>query len=83
MKTINSKQVKETLKNKGIKVLRALTYNGKLILTVSESQAVAVEAMLAEMNIMQQYSVYSPAVAAKANILGRANAAEFTCLVQL
>lgn len=83
MTTPNSKSVKETLKSKGVKVLRTLVYNGTLILTVAAPNALLAESVLAELGIMQQFGPRNQAKPAKANVLGYANAAEFTCLVQL
>ncbi len=83
MNTPDSKTVKMTLKNKGVNVLRTLTYKGTLILTVADSNASLTESILAELNIMQQFGPMNPAKPAKANMLGYAKAAEFTCLVQL
>lgn len=83
MATPNSKSVKQTLKDNGVKVLRTLTYNSKLILTVADIDASLTETILADLNIMQQFGPTNPIKPAKANMLGYAKAAEFTCLIQL
>lgn len=83
MTTPNASEVKQILKDKGVKVLRTLTYKGRLILTVSDVNASLTESILAELQIVQQFGPTNPVKAAKANILGHAHAAEFTCLIQL
>lgn len=83
MTTPNAAEVKQILKNKGVKVLRTLTYKGRLILTVADVNASLTESILAELQIMQQFGPTNPVKVARANILGYAHAAEFTCLVQL
>lgn len=83
MKTPNAAEVKKTLKDKGVKVLRAITYRGYVILTVADVNASLTESVLAELNIMQQHGPRNPIRSAKANMLGYVKAAEFTGLVQL
>lgn len=83
MTTPNSKSVKETLKSKGVKVLRTLVYKGQLIVTVAAVNATLTESVLAELGIVQQFGPMNPSKPAKANLLGYSNAAEFTCLSQL
>lgn len=82
MTTINASELKSTLKSIGVKVLRTLTYKGGVIITVDASSVSVCENYFESNNIWCVRPRNAPAKA-KANILGFANAAEFTSLYQL
>lgn len=82
MTTPDSKFVKNTLKANGVNVKRSLVYAGRLIVTVSAENADLAASLLKEMGLVQQFSPINPPRELKVNILGYANAAEFTNLVQ-
>lgn len=82
MTTINAKELKNNLKEIGVKVLRSQVYKGGVILTIGKEFASSVEQYLESKNIACVRPMNQP-IKAKANILGYADAAEFTSLFQL
>lgn len=82
MTTINAKELKSTLKEMGVKVLRSETYRFGVILTIDASFVSIVETYFETKNIACVRPQNLP-VKAKANLLGYKNAAEFTSLYQL
>jgi hypothetical protein len=82
MTTINAVELKKTLKSIGVKVLRVLTYRTGVILTIDESCVEVCERYFEENKIVCIRPMNAP-IKAKANRLGRRNAAEFTSLYQL
>lgn len=82
MKSINAKELKTNLKNMGVKVLRSEAYKGGVILTIGKEFVSSVESYLESNNIACVRPMNQP-IKAKANVLGYADAAEFTSLFQL
>jgi hypothetical protein len=82
MTTIDASNLKSTLKSNGVKVLRAVTYKGGVILTIDASSVSFCEDYFKANNIECVRPMNLP-VPAKANLLGYKNAAEFTSLFQL
>jgi hypothetical protein len=82
MKTLDSKNLKKELQAHGITVKRVLTYKGGVIVTIDMDHVSICERFLMERNIKCVRPMNAP-ISAKANILGYANAAEFTSLFQL
>lgn len=82
MTTIDTRDLKVTLKNMGVRVLRTLTYKGGVIITVNAESVSVCENYFESKNICCVRPMNAPKKA-KANVLGYAGAAEFTSLYQL